>query len=142
MFSWFSQLFTIAFWFLKKCFLMFSRLFTQHLCSNFLYALDRYFMSIWCKNRSFWRVFHVVLIVRSQDFPHLVLLRIRNFFIKCLSTYYVPHRGFRGEQSQEDDHPSHSPTENTQAASPLEVKKLLGWVGVENLDHWRWLKDG
>lgn len=48
----------------------------------------------------------------------------------------MPHRGFRGEESQEDDPPpAHAHTENTQAASPLEVKKLLGWVGVENLDH-------
>ena len=59
---------------------MFSHLFTQHLCSNFLYALDRYFMSRWrTKSHSFWWFFHVVLIVRSQDFPHLVLLHISNF---------------------------------------------------------------
>ena len=68
--------------------------------------------------------------------PPLGALAYQEFFIKCLSTYYEAHRGFMGEQSQDDDPPPHhAHTENTQAASLLEVKKLLGWVGVENLDH-------
>lgn len=83
----------------------------------------------------FLMIFSCCFDCQKPRFPPLGALAYQEFFIKCLSTYYVPHRGFRGEQSQEDDHPSHSPTENTQAASPLEVKKLLGWVGVENLDH-------